>query len=78
MLESVASSSSRKDRKSSKSKTPLHLLKAHPSHLIVTSILDIPSSSPIVTGSLNPYAQIDEDGNIVEPEYAKEVADVYL
>ncbi len=78
MLESVASSSSRRDRKSSKSKTPLHLLKAHPSHLIVTSILDIPSSSPVTTGSLNPYVQIDEDGNIIRPWYAPEVDDVYL
>jgi hypothetical protein len=78
MLESVASSSSHKGRKASKSKTPLHLLKAHSSHMVVTSILDIPTSSPIVTGSLNPYAKIDADGNIIEPEYSKEIADVYL
>jgi len=77
MLESVSSSASKK-KKTSKRRTPPHLLKAHPSQLIVTSILDNPASSPIVTGTLNPYAVVDFDnGNIVEPEYAKEVAHVY-
>lgn len=77
MLESVSSSFSRKNRKPSKSKTPPHLLRAHPSQLIVTSILDIPASSPIVTGSLNPYTEIDQFGNIVRPAYADEIDDVF-
>ena len=77
MLESVSSSSSKKNKKTSKRKTPPHLLKAHPSQLIVTNILDIPASSPIQTGSLNPYTSVDGNGNVVEPAYAKEIAHVY-
>ena len=77
MLESVSSSSSHKNRKSNKSKTPPHLLKAHPSQLIVTSILDIPASSPIQTGSLNPYVRVDGNGNIIKEEYASEIENVF-
>lgn len=77
MLESVSSSFSKKNHKSSKSKTPPHLLRAHPSQLLVTSILDIPASSPIVTGSLNPYTEIDQFGNIVKPPYADEIKNVF-
>ena len=78
MLESVSSSFSHKNRKPSKSKTPPHLLRAHPSQLIVTNILDIPASTPIMTGTLNPYVTIDNNGNIVRPEYADEINDVFL
>lgn len=53
-------------------KTPPHLLKAHPSQLDVTSILDIPASNPIATGSINPYLKTDDEGNIVRPEYWEE------
>ena len=77
MLESVSSSSSKKNKKTSKRKTPPHLLKAHPSQLIVTNVLDIPSSSPIVTGSLNLYAEIAPNGDIVKPDYASEIEHVY-
>lgn len=76
-LESVASSFSRKNKKSSKSKTSPYLLKAHPSQLIVTSQLDIPASSPVVTGSMNPYCEIDKDGNIIRPPYAKEIEHIF-
>lgn len=54
-------------------KTPPHLLRAHPSQLVVTSILDIPSSNPIATGSISPYLQVDEEGNILKPDYANEI-----
>lgn len=77
MLESVSSSASKKNKKTSKRKTPPHLLKAHPSQLVVTNILDIPASSPISTGSLNPYLTIEANGNVIEPEYSNEIAHVY-
>ena len=78
MLESISSSFSGKNRKPRKNKTPLHLLKAHPSQLVVTNILDIPASNPIMTGTLNPYVTIDENGNVIEPKEAEEIKDVFL
>lgn len=72
MLESISSSYSKKNQKSSKSKTSPQLLRAHPSQITTTNILDIPASSPIATGTINPCAEIDEYGNIVRPSYAKE------
>jgi len=56
---------------------PISLLKAHPSQLVVESILSIPSSSPIVTGTINPFLEVDSDGNIIKPEWAEEIADVF-
>lgn len=47
-------------------------LYAHPSQLAVTSINTIPSSSPIISGSINPYIDIDEIGNIVVDPDIKE------
>ena len=81
-LESVASSSSRKNKKKGKKgggkgKTNPFLLRAHPSYLAVTSILDIPSSSPVVTGSMSPWIEVDHDGNIIKPPYADEIKDVF-
>lgn len=62
----------------SKGKTmPIELIKAHPSHMVVESILTIPSSNPIVSGSINPYCQIDEDGNIIKPDYAETVDNIF-
>ena len=63
--------------KRKKTKTPPHLLKSHPSQLVVTSILDIPSSNPIATGSISPYLQIDEEGNIIKPDYADEISHAF-
>lgn len=77
MLESMSSSFSRRGHRAGKSKVPPHLLRAHPSQLVVTSLLDIPASSPIQTGSLNPYVEIDENGNILKPEYADEIKNVF-
>lgn len=72
-LESIETEAVRSGRKSTK--VSAKLIKAHPSQLIVTSITDIPSSSPIVTGSMNPYCEIDDDGNILRPSYADEIMD---
>ena len=58
-------------------KTSPHLLKAHPSLWIVTSPLDIPASAPVETGSINPYLEIDEDGNIKTPSHAREIEHIY-
>jgi len=74
-LESIETEARRSGKKSTK--VAANLIKAHPSHLSVSSVLDIPSSSPIVTGSMNPFVQIDTDGNIIKPDYADEIEDVY-
>lgn len=62
------------ETKASKGKTsknmPLYLLKAHPSHLVVESINALPPSSPIVSGEINPFLIIDDDGNIIKPDWA--------
>ena len=60
-----------------KKNIPVVLLKAHPSHLIVESVLAMSSSSPIKTGEINPYLQIDKDGNIVKPPLAEKIADIF-
>lgn len=52
-------------------KPPPHLLRAHPSQIACFSVLDIPASTPIATGSLNPYLEVDEDGNVIKSKYAK-------
>ena len=52
-------------------KPPPNLLRAHPSQIACFSVLDIPASTPIATGSLNPYLQIDEEGNVIKSKYAK-------
>jgi hypothetical protein len=44
---------------------------------MVTSPLDIPASSPVATGSINPYLEVDEGGNIIVPSYAKEITHIY-
>lgn len=57
---------------------PTALLKAHPSHLMVESILALPPSSPIVSGEINPYCIINENGDIIPDEALKEkIAHVY-
>ena len=66
--------SSKKNRKKNKE----NLLKSkeyqfHSSVMAVEDILNIPSSSPGITGDINPYLQIDDHGNFLEekmPWYA--------
>lgn len=67
------------DSASKKSKYTLSTsaMKAHFSSLIVESILCYPSSSPIVSGTINPYVQIKEDGSIVTPPWVHEIEDVF-
>jgi hypothetical protein len=74
-LESIETEAVRAGKKSTK--VSARLIKAHPSQLIVTSISDIPSSSPVVTGSMNPFCEIDDDGNIIKPPFADEINDVF-
>lgn len=52
-------------------------LKAHPSQLVVESILHLPSSSPVVSGSINPFVQIDENGNFIPPPWASELDHIF-
>ena len=76
-LESIASSFGRKNKKGSKSKASPDLLKAHYSQICVTSLLDIPASTPVITGSMNIYQPITEDGDIIRPDYADEIVHVF-
>lgn len=41
------------------------LLLAHPSQLTITSINTVPSSSPVISGSINPFINVDDEGNII-------------
>ena len=58
-----------------KCRIPPYLTKAHPSHMVVESLLTIPTSTPVISGSINPYLKIDREGNIIKPvnylKYAK-------
>ena len=74
-LDSIESQGRGGKRKSTK--TPPHLLESHPSQIVVTSLLDIPSSNPVATGSITPYLKVDEEGNIIKPPYAKELEHVF-
>ena len=53
------------------------LLKAHPSHLIVESIVSLPESAPVVTGEINPYLIIDDNGQIIKPDWAPELDHIF-
>jgi hypothetical protein len=56
---------------------PMKMVTAHPSQLVVESVIAIPSSTPIMSGTINPYLQIDNDGNIIKPEWAHELDTVF-
>lgn len=58
-----------KKKSSDLTKSPDHQF--DPSFITVESILDIPSSNPGDGGAINPYAEIDTDGNILCPDYAE-------
>lgn len=64
---SASTSESAEGRKGSKH-VQRTLLLAHPSQLSVTSINTVPSTSPIVSGSINPYIDVDESGAISVPQ----------
>ena len=57
---------------------PISLLKSHHTQMVVESILSISSSSPITSGNINPYLEIDTNGNIIRPEHSQELSEVYL
>jgi hypothetical protein len=57
---------------------PEEMLISHPSCLLVESPLCFPSSKPIMSGNINPFCEIDQDGDIVEnAELSDMLADVY-
>lgn len=58
-------------------KPPVKLAKSHPSQLVVESIIALPASSPVITGVINPYLQIDTDGNIIKPTWSAEIENVF-
>lgn len=51
--------------------SPVH--RFHPSWAVVESILHISHQSPGIAGSINPFLQIDEKGNVIRPPYAEDI-----
>lgn len=64
-------------RKSKKAQTSPDLLVFHHSNLSTISIMTYPSSSPIVSGSLNPFIVVDDHSNIKEPYFIDELKTMY-
>ena len=58
-------------------KMPVSLMVADPSRIGITSILAYPSSQPIVSGDMNPFAEITQDGNFIKPDFADEIEHVF-
>lgn len=52
--------------------TPMDVQLAHPSRLAVVAVTTIPSSSPIVSGSISAFLNVDDDGNLIVSEDTKE------
>ena len=67
----------RPSRSGHKSSIPRQGLVAHPSRLVVMALTSISSSSPLVSGDINPYLQIDDNGDIIKPAWAEEIAHVF-
>lgn len=53
------------------------MLVSHYSHPAVVSIMTYPASSPIISGSLNPFVKVDKHANIQPPFYLEELKSVY-
>jgi hypothetical protein len=56
---------------------PQDKLLADPSYLPVTSLMDIPTSNPCAAGTINPFLQVDADGNIIRPLIADTLTHVF-
>lgn len=52
-------------------------LKAHPSHLVVESIMALTESKPITAGEINYFLEIDRDGKIIKPIWADELNSIF-
>jgi hypothetical protein len=74
-LENVETAGSRANKKTKVMTNSL--LKAHPSHLVVESIVALPESSPVVSGEINPYLIIDDNGQILKPSWAINLEHIY-
>ena len=64
--------------KKGKTQPPKELLVAHGSQLFVESINMLPSSNPVISGNINPYLKIDENGNIIKTELDHLTDDAFL
>lgn len=76
-MQNTETASPEKSGKKSGKKMPKDLLKAHPSHLVVESIDHLPPSNPVSSGSINPFVQIDKDGNFIKPDWYSEIEHVF-
>lgn len=68
---------SRADTRKKRKRISAHLIAKDPSHVVVTSVLAIPSSSPGVSGSIGPYAPMDKEGNFYKPEWANKFDHIF-
>lgn len=60
-----------------KAKIPISLVTMHYSYIPVVSAMTYPASRPIVSGSLNPYVQVDKYGNIITPAFVDDLKNIY-
>ena len=74
-LENVETAGSRANKKTKVMTNSL--LKAHPSHLVVESIVALPESSPVVSGDINLFLVIDDNGQIIKPPWASKLDHIY-
>jgi hypothetical protein len=65
------------EKRSKSRQIPTFLLRVHHSYPIVCSLFTYPSSSPIVGGSINPFVQITEFGDIIKPPFLEDLRKVY-
>jgi hypothetical protein len=63
--------------KGGRTKIPIHLLTMHYSYIPVVSVMTYPASRPIISGSINPYVEVDQFGNIQTPDYVEDLKPIY-
>ena len=64
--------------KKGKSQPPKEVLVAHDSQLFVESVNMLPSSNPVISGEINPYLKIDQNGNIIKSKIDHLADDAFL
>lgn len=58
-------------------KPPAEMQVSHYSWISTKSLLCLPSQKPIVTGTINPYVPIDQDGVIHPHSFSGEISDIF-
>jgi hypothetical protein len=47
------------------------LIRYHPSHAVVETLICFPADNPGTSGLINPYIEVDELGGIIQPDWSK-------